>query len=272
MSTPKIFIVAGPNGAGKSTGAAAILPKRFPTERFLNADDIARALATDSPIEAGRVMIRRMHELRVRRETFAFETTLAGKTHVKFVKEARESGYLIHMAYVWLSSIELARRRISVRVQRGGHDIPRADVERRYWCGLENFFQLYLPLANRWALCDNSGCTWQKLHPIGIRLPWTEDLADSNARGGAVSSVAGGRRSRTPVFVRPGQECGAAWIVEATPCTFKQPDDTDDANRQPSESRQLGRGGAVRLLARAASFDLRTSAYENVDSSRSTIE
>ena len=157
MSSPKIFVIAGPNGAGKSTGAANILPKRFPTGRFLNADDIAKALATDSRIEAGRVMIRRMRELRERRETFAFETTLAGRTHVRFLTEALDASYLVHLAYVWLSSVELAKKRVSVRVRRGGHDIPCVDIERRYWRGLNNFFRLYLPLANRWALCDNSG-------------------------------------------------------------------------------------------------------------------
>jgi len=45
----------------------------------------------------------------------------------------------------------------AVRVQRGGHDIPAEDIERRYWRGLRNFFGLYQPLANRWVLCDNSG-------------------------------------------------------------------------------------------------------------------
>ena len=102
-------------------------------------------------------MIRRMRELRQRREVFAFETTLAGKTHVRLFSEARDAGYLVHMVYVWLSNVELAKKRVSVRVRRGGHDIPPADIERRYWRGIRNFFQLYLPLANRWALCDNSG-------------------------------------------------------------------------------------------------------------------
>lgn len=156
MSIPKVFVIAGPNGGGKSTAAATILPKRFPTERFLNADDIARALATDSRIEAGRVMIRRMHEPRRGRETFAFETTLAGKIHAKFLGEAQNAGYRVHLAYVWLSSVELAKKRVAARVQDGGHDIPPSDIERRYWRGLKNFFKLYLPLANRWVLCDNS--------------------------------------------------------------------------------------------------------------------
>ncbi len=140
MPNPEIFILAGPNGAGKSTGAATILPKRFPTYRFLNADDIARALATDSRIEAGKVMLRRMRELRDQRETFAFETTLAGRSHARFLQEARQSGYRIHLAYVWLSSVELAAKRVAARVQDGGHDVPPADIERRYWRGIKNLF------------------------------------------------------------------------------------------------------------------------------------
>lgn len=108
MPNPEIFVIAGPNGAGKSTGAASILPNRFPTDRFLNADDIARALATDSRIEAGKIMLRRMYRLRALLETFAFETTLAGRSHARFLREARQSGYRIHLAYVWLSSVELA--------------------------------------------------------------------------------------------------------------------------------------------------------------------
>ena len=125
---PEIFVIAGPNGAGKSTGAATILPKRFPTEKFLNADDIAKALATDSPMEAGRVMLRRMHELRSRHETFAFETTLAGKSHAGFLRKAEEAGYRRHLAYLWLSSAELAEERAADLVMDGGHDIPPADL------------------------------------------------------------------------------------------------------------------------------------------------
>ena len=102
-------------------------------------------------------MLQRMHEARDRRDTFAFETTLAARSYVRFVTEARQGGYLVHIAYVWLSSVELARKRVAVRVQRGGHDIPHADIERRYWRGLRNFFEFYRDLADAWVLCDNSG-------------------------------------------------------------------------------------------------------------------
>ena len=157
MPYPEIFVIAGPNGAGKSTGAASILPKRFPTDRFINADDIAKVLAINSPLEAGRIMLQRLHDLRNRGDTFAFETTLAGRSYERFLREAQQSGYRVHLAYVWLSSVELAKKRVAVRVQRGGHDIPPSDIERRYWRGLRNCFELYQPLANAWVLCDNSG-------------------------------------------------------------------------------------------------------------------
>jgi len=154
---PEIFVIAGPNGAGKSTVAGSILPKRFPTTRFLNADDVARALAITSPVEASRVMLDRMYTLRDQRETFAFETTLAARSLVRFLRDAQHAGYSVHIAYVWVSSIELAIKRVAVRVRRGGHDVPEPDIRRRYFRGLNNFFKLYLPLANRWVLCDNSG-------------------------------------------------------------------------------------------------------------------
>jgi len=152
-----MFVIAGPNGAGKTTGAATILPRHFPAHAFINADEIAKELSTDSPLVAGRVMLQQMHDQRQRRETFAFETTLAARSYVPFLQDAIRSGYLVHIAYVWLSSVELAKKRVAVRVQRGGHDVPAADIERRYWRGLRNFFGLYRDLAHTWVLCDNSG-------------------------------------------------------------------------------------------------------------------
>lgn len=157
MRSPEIFVIAGPNGAGKSTVAATLLPEHFPTERFLNADSIAKAIASDSPMEAGRIMLRRLRELREQAETYAFETTLAGKTYARFLRQAMDAGYLVHVIYIWLSGVELARSRVAERVQEGGHDVPAADIERRYHRGLKNFFDIYMKLADTWVLCDNSG-------------------------------------------------------------------------------------------------------------------
>ncbi len=157
MASREIFVLSGPNGAGKSTTATVLLPEKLPIEHFVNADTIRTELpagATD--LQAGRVMRERMHALRESGESFAFETTLAPMTHVRFLRDAQARGYVVHVAYIYLASVELALARVRVRVAQGGHDVPPDVVERRYWRGLSNFFSLYQVLANRWLLCDNS--------------------------------------------------------------------------------------------------------------------
>ncbi len=92
MSSPEIFVLCGPNGAGKSTTARTLLPERLRIEQFVNADLIASGLSPFAPaslaIEAGQIMLQRIHKLRERRESFAFETTLAGRTYAVFLREA----------------------------------------------------------------------------------------------------------------------------------------------------------------------------------------
>jgi predicted ABC-type ATPase len=160
MTNPEIFVLSGPNGAGKSTTATVLLPETLSIDQFVNADLIAKGLSPFAPLssalEAGRIMHRRIRELRDRSYSFAFETTLASRSYVRFLEDAQQSGFVVHLAFIWLSSPELALSRVAVRVQQGGHDVPAETVRRRYWRGLRNFFDLYLPLANTWTLCDNS--------------------------------------------------------------------------------------------------------------------
>ena len=159
--SPEIFVLGGPNGAGKSTTATVLLPERLSIDHFVNADLIAQGMSPFAPEKsaflAGRLMLARIHQLRDRGDSFAFETTLATRSYVRFLRDARARGYIVHLVYIWLSSVDLAHSRIAARVQQGGHDVPAETVERRYWRGLRNFFDLYRPLADTWALCDNSG-------------------------------------------------------------------------------------------------------------------
>ncbi|HEY8052847.1 MAG TPA: hypothetical protein VIE42_08570 [Steroidobacteraceae bacterium] len=46
---------------------------------------------------------------------------------------------------------------IAQGLSQGGHDVPRADVLRRFARGWENFERVYRPLADAWTLYDNSG-------------------------------------------------------------------------------------------------------------------
>ena len=108
-------------------------------------------------MKAGRLVLEQLHELVNKNSDFAFETTLSGKTHINFLKQAKLRGYQIHLFFLWIPSEKLALQRIKDRVAEGGHDVPAEDVRRRFIRSINNFFQLYRPLLDSWMLFDNSG-------------------------------------------------------------------------------------------------------------------
>lgn len=157
--SPRVVIFAGPNGAGKSTHADAILAV-LGIETFVNADYIARGLAgrnTDVvAFEAGRIMLRRLHQLGDAGADFAFESTLSSRTFAPFLRTLKARGYAVAIYYFSLTNAQLAIRRVKLRVALGGHDVPGDVVKRRFGRSLNNFFTLYAPLADEWTLFDNS--------------------------------------------------------------------------------------------------------------------
>ena len=127
---PTIYVIAGCNGAGKTTFAKEFLPKEVKCLRFLNADEIARGLSPFKPsasaIRAARLLLTQVDECLRRRETFALESTLSGKTYIRLFQRARRLGYEIELHYLWLSSPAQAIARVRQRVQQGGHHVPAA--------------------------------------------------------------------------------------------------------------------------------------------------
>lgn len=160
MDAPLLYIIAGPNGAGKTTASMNILPEILDCRIFVNADEIAKGLnpldPTSLSIEAGRLMLDRIETLLEQRKTFAIETTLATKSYVNLVKNAKAKDYKVVLLYFWLESPQYAKERVRMRVKEGGHDIPEDVIERRYWRGLANFFELFAPIVDWWALYDNN--------------------------------------------------------------------------------------------------------------------
>ncbi len=155
-----LYIVSGCNGAGKTTASYTVLPEILECREFVNADEIARGLspfnAEGVAIEAGKLMLQRIEELLKEDVTFAIETTLATRSYVNLVKRAQRQGYRVNLLYFWLSSPELAMRRVAERVSKGGHDIPEEIIRRRYAAGINNLFKLFMPVVDYWAIFDNS--------------------------------------------------------------------------------------------------------------------
>lgn len=158
--SPDLVALAGPNGAGKSTVGPALLRESLGISIFVNADVIAQGLSGLEPegaaFEAGRIMLERLDELARRRKSFAFETTLAGRSYARRISALLEEGYRFHLVFLWLENTDLAVARVQDRVRSGGHAIPEEVVRRRYRAGLQNFFQLYRSFAASWQVYDNS--------------------------------------------------------------------------------------------------------------------
>ncbi len=158
---PRCIVIAGPNGAGKTTFAREFLPKNAGIVNFVNADLIASGLSPLRPElaarAAGRLVLAELDRLVKSRADFAFESTLSGVGYVLRLKRWRAAGYRIEIVFLQLRSPRLALRRIAARVKQGGHNVPRADVLRRFARGWKNFQTVYRPLADAWAVYDHSG-------------------------------------------------------------------------------------------------------------------
>ena len=157
----ELYIIAGPNGVGKTTFARTFLPKYADCRNFINADLIAEGISPFSPeaaaMRAGRLMLNEIRFFARHRATFAFETTLSGRSYLRLIRQLKKRGYEVHIFFLWVKSVDVALSRVRERVLKGGHDVPEAVVRRRFGRSIGNFFAAYLRLADSWYLFDNSG-------------------------------------------------------------------------------------------------------------------
>ena len=165
---PTIHVIAGPNGAGKTTFAMSYLNQFAGCREFVNADLIAAGLSPFNPesqvIAAGRLMLGRMDELAARQETFAIETTLAGRGHAQRLRRLKDDfGYAVELIFVWLPTADFAVDRVANRVLQGGHNIPEPAIRRRFDQGITNFTKHYSSIVDRWAILDG---TWYPSEPV----------------------------------------------------------------------------------------------------------
>ena len=159
MADKHLYIISGPNGAGKTTASYTVLPKILRCKEFVNADEIARGLSPFNPesvaIEAGRLMLKRINELLQRNVSFSIETTLSTRSYFRLVEKAHSQGYDVTLLYFWLKSPQQAIERVAERVAKGGHNIPNDTIIQRYWEGLDNLFNIYMPIVDTWILVNN---------------------------------------------------------------------------------------------------------------------
>jgi len=156
--SPTCLIIGGPNGAGKTTFAREFLPREGGIIHFVNADLIAAGLSPLKPtlaaLRAGRLVLTELDRLADAGLDFALESTLSGQAYHERIMRWKAWGYRIEMVYLRLDSPEIALKRIAARVKEGGHNVPAADVRRRFVRSWQNFYTVYRPLCDICWLYD----------------------------------------------------------------------------------------------------------------------
>ena len=160
MKNKNLYIIAGCNGAGKTTASFTILPDILDCKEFVNADEIAKGISPFQPekvsLDAGRIMLNRINELLEENQNFAFETTLSTRSYRNKILAAKNKGYRVTLLFFWLQNVDLAKERVKIRVEEGGHNINPDIIERRYYKGIKNLFDIYLPIIDGALIFDNS--------------------------------------------------------------------------------------------------------------------
>ena len=120
VTSMELMVLAGANGVGKTTFARFNLATFIDQQAFLNADDIAQdANPSDVEavaIEAGRRMLGRRRTLLESQQSFCIETTLATRTLLRFLEEARSVGYRVKLIFLFTPSANVNELRVKQRV------------------------------------------------------------------------------------------------------------------------------------------------------------
>jgi predicted ABC-type ATPase len=158
VSRPILTFIAGANGSGKTT-LTRWNPELFKAIPLLDPDAIANTLQIKTsalfPVAAARYVLEASRKHLSNGESFAIETTLAGKNYLQMMLAARNRGFEIVLIYIGTENVEINLSRIANRVLAGGHDVPQQDVRRRYERSFANLPTAIIR-AHHAILFDNS--------------------------------------------------------------------------------------------------------------------
>ena len=145
-------IIGGVNGCGKSSLTGALKAERSDLGLLIDVDKLAAQLG--SPVEGGKAAVRKIDQCLEKGISFTQETTLSGARTERTIRRAKERGYTIRLYYSGLDTMEESLGRIRNRVAKGGHDIPKEDVERRFSTRFADVLRV-LPYCDEARFFDN---------------------------------------------------------------------------------------------------------------------
>lgn len=142
-----LVIVAGVNGAGKSTAyenspeIASDLPiinpdvyaKEFAKQLGVKSiNDLPANLQTKVNIKAGKLALEERELALNNKKSFGIETTASSESILKIIDKAHKLNYRVNLIYIMLPNEYTHIKRVMQRVKKGGHNIDKEDIKRRF--------------------------------------------------------------------------------------------------------------------------------------------
>lgn len=131
----RLDLVVGPNGAGKSSFVDRVLAPTLPMSAIVDADVIAAQRwpgeEAEHAYDAARIAAATRSALIAHRAPFIAETVFSHPSKLDLIDEAHAGGYDVSL-HVLLVPLELALARVDLRVESGGHRVPRRKIRERY--------------------------------------------------------------------------------------------------------------------------------------------
>lgn len=144
MEFPELVVIAGCNGSGKTTFSSAFSPKDtipFDYDKiFLN---FYRSLISSEfqDIMAHNLAFSKLEKLvdeaMLSRTSFCYETNF-NSDPLYWPEKFRSEGFEVNLFFLCLKSVQDAIKRVAIRVENGGHHVPEAEIEKRFFEGYKN--------------------------------------------------------------------------------------------------------------------------------------
>ena len=126
---PRYTIFAGVNGAGKTSIYNSIYYSENKDEKRINTDEMVARIGswkdTNLQMKCAREAVKLINNYTSEGISFNQETTLSGRSILKNIKLAKETGFYVVMNYIGVENSQIAKDRVNLRVSKGGHDMAR---------------------------------------------------------------------------------------------------------------------------------------------------
>lgn len=185
-SMPTYTIFAGVNGAGKTSIYKSIYYNENKDEKRINTDEMVARIGSwkdnNLQMKCAREAVKLIKQYILGGISFNQETTLSGKTIIRNVKFAKEKGFYIVMNYIGVEGPEVAKERVRIRVNKGGHGIPDKDIERRYYDSLKNLNDV-IEICDEVNVYDNTEVLREIIYLKQGKVIWSDKKIPTWANG-----------------------------------------------------------------------------------------